>query len=51
MTRPASQNHNAAVLPAGALAPEFSLHTTFDQTVKLSEFRGQPVVRAFYPAD
>ena len=51
MTRPTSQNHNDAVLSAGTPAPEFSLHTTPDQTVKLSEFRGQPVVLAFYPAD
>lgn len=40
-----------AVLPAGTPAPEFSLHTTPDQTINLSEFRGQPVVLAFYPAD
>lgn len=51
MTRPASQNHNDAVLPAGTTAPEFSLHTAPDRTVKLSGFRGQPVVLAFYPAD
>jgi peroxiredoxin len=51
MTKPASQNTNDTVLPAGTPAPEFSLHTTPDQTVKLSKFRGQPVVLAFYPAD
>ena len=51
MTRPASQNHNDAVLSAGTPAPEFSLHTKPGQTVKLSEFRGQSVVLAFYPAD
>jgi peroxiredoxin len=51
MTRPASQNHNDAVLPAGTPAPDFSLHTKPDQTVKLSGFRGQPVVLVFYPAD
>ena len=51
MIKPASQNNNDTVLPAGTPAPEFSLHTTPDQTVKLSKFRGQPVVLAFYPAD
>jgi peroxiredoxin len=51
MTKPASQNHRATALPAGTPAPDFSLHSTPDQTVKLSEFRGQPVVLAFYPAD
>ena len=38
-------------LSAGAEAPEFTLPTTPDQTVSLSEFSGQPVVLAFYPAD
>jgi peroxiredoxin len=38
-------------LPAGAAAPDFSLKSTPDQTVSLSEFRGQPIVLAFYPAD
>ena len=41
----------SAALPAGAVAPDFSLKSTPDQAVKLSDFRGQPVVLAFYPAD
>ena len=41
----------SAALPAGAVAPDFSLRSTPDQAVKLSDFRGQPVVLAFYPAD
>lgn len=40
-----------AVLPAGTEAPDFSLRSTPDQWVTLSEFRGQPVIIAFYPAD
>ena len=51
MTNPASQNHHGTALPAGTPAPEFELNSTPDQKVKLSEFRGQPVVLAFYPAD
>jgi len=39
------------VLKAGTLAPEFSLPSTPDQRVALSEFRGRPVVLIFYPAD
>jgi peroxiredoxin len=35
----------------GAPAPEFTLNSTPDQTVSLSEFRGQPVILVFYPAD
>ena len=38
-------------LKAGAPAPDFSLPSTPDQKVSLSEFRGRPVVLVFYPAD
>lgn len=38
-------------LPPGTPAPDFTLHSTPDQTVSLSDFRGQPVILAFYPAD
>jgi peroxiredoxin len=38
-------------LPAGTPAPDFSLHSTPDQAVSLTEFRGRPVIMAFYPAD
>jgi peroxiredoxin len=38
-------------LPAGTEAPDFSLKTTPDQKVSLSDFRGRPVVLIFYPAD
>jgi peroxiredoxin len=41
----------SSALPTGAVAPDFSLRSTPDQAVKLSDFRGQPVVLAFYPAD
>jgi peroxiredoxin len=40
-----------AALRPGTPAPDFSLHSTPDQAVKLSEFRGRPVILAFYPAD
>jgi peroxiredoxin len=38
-------------LKAGTLAPDFSLSSTPDQKVALSELRGKPVVLVFYPAD
>src|SRR5439155_20451703 len=41
----------AAPLPAGTPAPDFTLHSTPDQSVSLRDFRGQPVILAFYPAD
>lgn len=40
-----------SALAAGTQAPEFSLPSTPDQLVSLSEFRGRPVILAFYPAD
>jgi len=50
-TKLQANGRSSTVLPAGTPAPEFSLLSTPDQTVKLSEFRGRPVVLAFYPAD
>src|SRR6266513_386338 len=38
-------------LPPGTEAPEFRLPSTPDQTVSLNEFRGRPVILAFYPED
>ena len=38
-------------LTAGDRAPDFELHATPDQKVSLAEFRGKPVILAFYPAD
>jgi peroxiredoxin len=39
------------LLQPGTPAPAFTLHSTPDQTVSLSELRGRPVILAFYPAD
>lgn len=38
-------------IPAGTPAPEFRLRATPDQHVALADFRGHPVILAFYPAD
>jgi peroxiredoxin len=38
-------------LPAGTPAPAFTLYATPDETVSLRDFRGRPVILAFYPAD
>jgi peroxiredoxin len=45
----AAVQHTAS--PVGAEAPDFTLHSTPDQTVSLHDLRGQPVILAFYPAD
>jgi len=44
-------SHHGHALQPGTPAPDFTLKSTPDQTVSLSEFRGQPVILAFYPAD
>src|SRR3989442_9730564 len=40
-----------APLGPGTPAPDFTLPATPDQPVPLRDFRGRPVVLAFYPAD
>jgi peroxiredoxin len=47
----APEHTNDAILPPGTRAPDFTLHSTPDQTLSLSELRGRPVILAFYPAD
>ena len=44
-------DQRATPLAAGTEAPEFALPSTPDQRVSLSEFRGRPVILAFYPED
>jgi peroxiredoxin len=46
-----SEMHPQSALAPNTSAPNFKLHTTPDQCVALSDFRGQPVILAFYPAD
>jgi peroxiredoxin len=41
----------AAPLPPGTEAPDFELPSAPNETVSLGEFRGQPVILAFYPGD
>jgi peroxiredoxin len=39
------------MLAIGTTAPDFSLFTTPDQQIKLSQLKGKKVILAFYPAD
>jgi peroxiredoxin len=50
MIFPTGEQMSHPLLP-GTPAPSFSLLATPDQRVSLEEFRGNPVVLAFYPAD
>src|SRR6266496_3493704 len=42
---------SSSVLKPGKHAPDFTLRTTPDQEVSLSQFRSRPTILAFYPAD
>ncbi len=44
-------DHGGTALPPGTEAPDFALQSTPDQRVSLSDFRGRPVILAFYPED
>jgi peroxiredoxin len=46
-----SAEREATPLAAGTRAPDFELQSTPDEAVSLAQFRGQPVILAFYPAD
>ena len=47
----ANVHHRATPLAPGTEAPDFDLAATPDQKVSLEDFRGQPVILAFYPED
>jgi peroxiredoxin len=50
MTAPRTKS-NDGILQAGTQAPAFTLNSTPDKSYSLADFRGKPVVLAFYPAD
>ena len=41
----------SGALPAGTQAPDFTLHSAPDESASLTDFRGRPLIMAFYPAD
>jgi peroxiredoxin len=51
MQQSATSAQPATILSPGTPAPDFALRATPDQTLRLSELRGRPVILAFYPAD
>lgn len=46
-----SVENRAGPLAPGTTAPGFELRSSPDQTLSVSEFRGRPVILAFYPED
>lgn len=49
-TIPTNSGHSSILSP-GIRAPDFSLRSAPDQSISLTDFRGRPVILAFYPAD
>ncbi|MFL5736112.1 MAG: redoxin domain-containing protein [Actinomycetota bacterium] len=45
------RTHAREALAVGTKAPEFELNSTPNERVSLEDFRGHPLVMAFYPAD
>ena len=46
-----AQDEPPSALQPGTLAPDFTLQNTPDHSLSLRDFRGHPVILAFYPAD
>jgi peroxiredoxin len=45
------QTSQSKILAAGTTAPDFTLQSSPEKSLTLSEQRGHPVILAFYPAD
>jgi len=51
MATTTTDRNQARPIPSGEAAPKFTLACTPDQKMSLEDFRGRPVIMAFYPAD
>jgi len=49
-TQSQQQSQTTALQP-GITAPDFTLRSTSDQSISLNQYRGNPVILVFYPAD
>jgi peroxiredoxin len=45
------QQSQTTALQSGITAPDFTLRTTPNQSISLNQYRGNPVILVFYPAD
>jgi peroxiredoxin len=50
-SKSSADNFPSSILKQGAKAPDFALFSTPDQKISLRNFRGNPVILVFYPAD
>ena len=49
--QPLLADGTTTVLPPGTTAPDFTLQSNLDHPISLRDYRGHPVILAFYPAD
>ena len=50
-TKEFNQQKDTVILKPGQIAPNFNLAFTSNQKISLYDFRGEPIVLIFYPAD
>ena len=51
MSKSVEQQKETSALQPGNTAPSFTLRTSPDQSISLDQFKGNPVILLFYPAD
>ncbi|MFL5604487.1 MAG: redoxin domain-containing protein [Gemmatimonadaceae bacterium] len=51
MANEATEARQLTILSAGTPAPDFELRSSPDESIRLRDLRGRPVILAFYPAD
>ena len=51
MSKSVEQQKETSALQPGNMAPYFTLRTSSDQSISLDQFKGNPVILLFYPAD
>jgi peroxiredoxin len=46
-----SSRHSQSLLAPASIAPDFTLPSTIDNSIRLSDLKGKPVILVFYPGD
>ena len=46
-----SSRHSQSLLAPASLAPDFTLPSTIDNPIRLTDLKGKPIILVFYPGD
>ena len=46
-----SPRHSQSLLAPASIAPDFTLPSTIDNPIRLTELKGKPIILVFYPGD